>query len=141
MTLTTENEKGDAVTTEKYRYKYEYSRRFGQPFHVWSAVGARGGAHLHITDYGEEHEAKGGARHSGGIEFHSRVPMPGVDRPPDCDDCWLLHAPCWHDGSSLAASERWIPMWRDEPNDHDGICRALGSEAERYLEATKENER
>ena len=29
------------------------------------------------------------------------------------DICWLLEAPCWHDGTSLWAMEYWLPMFRE----------------------------
>lgn len=112
----------------KYRSKYEYSCPFGRPRHVWSSVGAQGAMHLHISDCGEEHERKYGERYSGGIEIHYRTPP--SNRAPDHDQCWLLKGPCWHDGSSLAATEHWIPLWLASPEDHDRMFHLLEAELE-----------
>ena len=114
----------------EYRCKYEYSKRFGSPLHIWSVVGARGGIHLHITDNGEECDV----RYSGGIEVHRRTPPPGCEWAPDQDKCWLLHAPCWRDGSSLVATKHWIPLWLADPMDHDRMFELLSREAaEQFL--------
>lgn len=52
-----------------------------------------------------------GRRHYGGVEWHFRE-QPSWGKPdPDHEDCWLLKGPCWHDGSSLLASETYIPMY------------------------------
>lgn len=42
----------------------------------------------------------------GGVELHSRTPTyHDADAGPDFEHCSALRGPCWHDGSSLAASE------------------------------------
>lgn len=43
----------------------------------------------------------------GGIEVHRRKPATyeAADRPADHGHCSVLGAPCWHDGTSLGASE------------------------------------
>ncbi|KKM06547.1 hypothetical protein LCGC14_1742930 [marine sediment metagenome] len=116
-----------------FRFKYSYEPRFRHPMHTWSMVGAKGAVELHITDYGEEHQQEYGQRFSGGIETHWRSPPAHLqDQPPSQDTCWLLHCPCWHDGSSLQASEFWIPRWIDimlaSPADHDAMFALLESE-------------
>lgn len=41
-----------------------------------------------------------------GLEIHHRnAPEHALDSEPDFDDCWLIGGNCWHDGSSLMASE------------------------------------
>lgn len=118
----------------RYRCKYEFTLRFGKPFHLWSLLGARGGLHLHITDNGEEHAREYGERYHGGIEIHYRTPPDYMqDTPPTSDECWLLHAPCWHDGSSLQASERWIPMWLTNQHDHEYMFRMLAVDADHHF--------
>lgn len=115
----------------KWRAKYEYSVQFGNPKHCWSIVGPVSGLHLHITDHGEKHAEKYGERYSGGFEIHHRVPPAYMeDQAPSYDDCWLLHCPCWRDGSSLQVSEFWIPLWQADPHDHDRMFEALISDAE-----------
>ena len=56
---------------------------------------------------------------SGGIEYHYREPPEHMqDEAPSHDHCWLLKAPCWHDGSSTLVTDFWIPRWLEAPNDH-----------------------
>lgn len=115
--------------SNKYRCKYEYECRFGQPFHQWSLVAADGGLHLHITDLGIKHEEKYHERYSGGIEVHWRSPPDYMkDKPPSHDECWLLKCPCWHDGSSLQVSEFWIPKWLALKGDQDAMFELLESD-------------
>ena len=109
----------------KYRCEYKYTVQYGAPLHIWSVVGAKGGMHLSIRDGGEDNRHR---RYSGGIEQHSRTPT--SDTAPTHDKCWLLGGPCWHDGSSLAAIERWIPLWEVAPHDHDRMFRLLEAEAD-----------
>jgi len=106
------------------RCKYTYEDDAFAKRHIWTCIGPLGALHLHISEYSEkDHEA------SGGIEVHYRHPPDYMqDKAPSQDECWLLKCPCWHDGSSMAASDRWIPLWQGAPNDHDGIFRALRSE-------------
>ena len=115
---------------QQFRCQYIYELRFGNPQHTWTVLGAKGAVHLHITDYGEKHEAKYGGRYQGGIEIHYRHPPEYMaEEPPSQDECWLLKCPCWHDGSSLQASEVWIPTWRASPHDHDGMFEMLKHDA------------
>ena len=125
----------------RYRCKYEYAYRFDHPMHLWSLLGARGGLHLWITDHGEEHERKCGNRYLGGIEIHYRRPPEYMrDQPPSQDECWLLCAPCWHDGSSLQAMERWIPLWLVAPHDHERMFQGLAVDADHHFGRTTEKD-
>ncbi len=121
----------------RYNCKYEYFRRFGQTEHVWTIVGSIGAIHLHITDRGED---KGPAnyrdRYYGGLEVHYRQSPDG--RAPDHEMCPILHGPCWHDGSSLAVSEIWIPRWIARPTDHDAMFAALEVEADQCFDRRSE---
>lgn len=119
----------------KFRNEYIYNQRYGKPCHLWSALTDVAGIHLHITDLGAEYEDKyAGLRYSGGIEIHRRAP-PDYQQgePPTHDDCWLLKAPCWHDGSSLQATEFWIPRWLDAPHDHERMFGMLNRDLEERL--------
>jgi hypothetical protein len=108
---------------DKYRCKYEYSGTPRTPEHTWSILGADAGMHLWIRGYGGKDDD---LRWSGGLEIHYRYPPEHMqNQPPSSDTCWLLKCPCWHDGSSLVASEIWIPRWHRNPHDHDGMFRAL----------------
>ena len=114
------------------RCKYEYNVDCFAKKHIWSVVCGGGALHLWINDMGEKfgHDHPG-QRYHGGLEIHYRTP-PGYMRhdAPSQDECWLLHAPCWHDGSSLQASETWIPRWKARPHDHDDLFAALTKDAE-----------
>lgn len=66
----------------------------------------------------------------GGFEVHSCIPTD--DSPPSHGRCaQLSDRPCWHDGSSLYATEYWIPLWErtrgNTDNDHS-IFASLVSE-------------
>jgi hypothetical protein len=113
----------------RFTCKYEYTHRFGKPNHCWTVVGRHGAKHLHISpdaDYGD----------TGGIETHYREPPDYMaDDAPSHDQCWLLKAPCWHDGSSMHATEFFIPMWKSAPHDHEGMFRLLQREYDRTFSA------
>jgi hypothetical protein len=48
----------------------------------------------------------------GGVEIHRREPADYQKADePDHLDCQLLHGKCWHDGSSLYATEVAIPYY------------------------------
>jgi len=114
---------------ESFDEKYEYAKPHTSARHTWSVVGARMGIHLHIEDYGEEHEQKYGRRYSSGLECHYRTaPDYMRDQAPSQKECWLIGGPCWHDGTSFYAEEHWVPMWQDAPHDHERMLRVLREE-------------
>lgn len=113
----------------KYRCTYEYRDDGYAKCHTWTCVGANGGLHLYIREPHSAYVSEGLQDPSGGIEVHYRYPPEYMaDDAPSHDECWVLKCPCWHDGSSLQASERWIPMWELDRNDHEGIFNALRGE-------------
>lgn len=126
----------------KFRVKYEYSNPFGSPHHVWTVIGRHGAMHFHVTDMGEAWAQKHGRdqQYSGGLEIHHRAPPDYMrDDAPSQDKCWLIGGPCWHDGTSLYASETIIPFWLCAPNDHERMFRFLeGEYARRFLPACDE---
>jgi len=111
----------------RYNCSYEYSLRHGQPTHRWTLVGAAGAIRLHIK--GPDNRFK--PEYYGGLETHRKTSPDG--RAPDHEDCRLLGGHCWHEGSSLAASEIWIPRWLSDPHNHDSMFAALEVEADRLL--------
>lgn len=119
--------KGDKV---KYRCEYKYSRQFGNQVHMWTCISARGAVHLSITVYEDE-----GITPSAGLESHSRTAT--SEESPSHDYCWLLKSPCWHDGTSLYATEHFLPMWKSRPHEHDLMFKALELEYHRYFEQEK----
>lgn len=108
-------------------HKYELTKRPGEALvHCWTCVGPLGGVHLHVRDCmpGDDW-----TRFLGGLEFHYRTP-PGylAKDPPSHEKCWLIDAPCWHDGTSLYASETLIPFWRADPDNHERMFARLAKE-------------
>jgi hypothetical protein len=117
--------------------EYRYYRQFGSSHHVWYVLGELGAIHFHVTDMGENRDP----RYSGGIEIHYRTPPDYMKGDaPSQTECWILHAPCWHDGSSLQAVDTWIPLWLSAPNDHDHMFRCLKAEyMERFYAETDDD--
>ncbi len=95
-----------------YRQKYELlPRAWGNIMHVWSVETALGAVHLHITDYGEDRSQHFVDRYSGGVEYHWRYPPAHAPhKAPDHTDCPYVHGVCWHDGTSMYASDYYVPM-------------------------------
>lgn len=77
----------------------------------WCVSSDMGSLSFWATEYPEGHE-QFGESHYGGIEIHyneKSVPKYMSNRQPDHLDCHANGGKCWHDGSSLQASEYWIP--------------------------------
>lgn len=111
----------------KYRHhKYKWEKPFGNAKHQWSFVGPFGGVHFHVSEnrqYGD----------SAGLEFHhNRACHYRADEAPDHPTCWLTGEPCWHDGTSLHATETLWPIISAmlKSGDHDAIFRVLEREAD-----------
>jgi len=53
----------------------------------------------------------------GGVHFHVRPAKPdccGIETHLEVESgekCWLLDAPCEHDGSTIVGRERWLPIF------------------------------
>jgi len=110
-----------------YRHhEYKWAKSFGSVRHQWSLIGPKGGLHFHINenkDFGD----------SGGLEFHSFEPLEHQKKdPPSHLDCWLLKGRCWHDGTSLYATETLWPMIKPmlRNGDHETIFKFLEREAD-----------
>jgi hypothetical protein len=70
-----------------------------------------------------------------GVEMHYKDSPYDDDRAPSQLNCWLIHQPCWHGGSSLLCSETMIPWFME--GFHDAIFRRLESF---YLDNLKKEE-
>ena len=114
----------------RYRYKMATDFRFGNWTYSFELIGARGGVHFHVSG---PHNYDGGEHWSAGIEVHHRVPINSEDTPPSHDKCWLLKAPCWHDGSSLWAQEEFLPVFMR--GDYALLFMMLADAADRKLPA------
>lgn len=118
----------------KYRCEYRYKREFKHAYHTWIVIARHLAMHLHVTDLGEENDP----RYCGGIEQHWREPPNYMkDEAPSHDRCGVLEAPCWHEGSSMAATDHWIPHWLVDVNDHDRMFRLLEGEVNKRTEEEK----
>lgn len=128
------------VVPSRYRWRYEMASPYSAMSHTWTLVGALGGVHLHISDNGEEFGRRFGSRFSGGVEAHHRTPPPYmVGQPPSHDECHVLKSPCWHDGSSLIASEKFIPLF-ENGGSHQLIFNALVRLADEWFTTKTEDE-
>mgnify|MGYP001580033279 FL=1 len=120
----------------KLRFKYVYAPRFGSHSHVWQCIGGQGAVHLHISG---PHHYDNLDHWSAGIEFHSRFPRNGQEHDaPSHDMCEVLKAPCWHDGSSLYASEHYLPIWVASPHGHEALFQNLANEYRKFFMRDKE---
>jgi hypothetical protein len=86
----------------------DYERR-------WIVVGERGAVDFHCSHLSVAKriaESTGMLPwRSGGVEYHHRTPPDYMsDKDASHELCWILGGKCWHDGSSLWASEHWIPL-------------------------------
>lgn len=123
----------DIYTQRKYRLAYEMKiQPWGNALHSYTCVGRWGAVSLHITDLSRMKEAA--VEHSAGLEYHRRQPLPDNDSPPSHEKCWLIGGPCWHDGTSLYAQEKYVPMFR-QGGDPDHIWRAMMRDADEYFAA------
>lgn len=122
----------------RYEYRYVPFGEGPQVTHLWSVVGDEGGLHISITDTADENKTSFG-RFYGGLECHYRKRPDYVrdETPPDHENCWLIHAPCWHDGTSLYASEVIIPYWQGEPGNNERMFKFIKREyARRFQDQT-----
>jgi hypothetical protein len=95
----------------RFEYRFQVASYNGER-HDWILVGDAGA----INIWAEPSSATSfdGRRWFGGIEGHSKAPAEyqKADKPSQ-ELCWLLLAPCWHDGSSLQFSEEVAPLLPD----------------------------
>lgn len=107
-------------------HRYEYTNRFS-PRHMWEIVGPEGGVHFHAS-------LTKGYPPSCGLEFHhNQAAWLRMGRDNEAfhhRNCPLLGGPCWHDGTSLYASETLWPIIKSalERGDHDSVFRCLERE-------------
>lgn len=109
-------------------HKYEWSKPFTSVRHQWSFRGPMGGIHYHasITDAYPP---------SCGLEFHRDFDPYGGERAADHAKCWLTGGKCWHDGTSLYATDDLWPMISAilKDGDHEIIFRLLEQEYEDHF--------
>jgi hypothetical protein len=99
--------------------KYEITNsKLADENYYWSVVGKHGGVHLWIRP-----SPLNDGEFYGGVEYHYRVAPEGRELSPD--NCWLIGCPCFHVGSSLAAIEKYIPLWLRNREAHEVIFDSL----------------
>jgi hypothetical protein len=113
-----------------YRCEYRYTpTAYDSILHNWTLIGRWGGLNLRIEEYNPVMPSTGG-----GLEIHYRTPPSYIhNEPPHHDNCWLLKCPCWHDETSLAVQERWIPLWNYGATNHKEMFAKLEIQANEYF--------
>jgi hypothetical protein len=75
----------------------------------WIVVGEKGAIHFHIG--ADTYINRQYSSWSAGLECHYRNPPDYMkEKPCSQKKCWILNAPCWHDGGSLYAEEHVLPI-------------------------------
>lgn len=114
----------------KYKHhKYTWTNRFGSVRHQWELVGPIGAIHFHVSVSDDARWEP-----SAGLEYHHTEASgyrPG--EAPDHIDCPLTGGRCWHDGTSLYASEHVWPFC--EPYLRTGDHKTIFSYLERIADS------
>lgn len=119
----------------KFRdHKYTWQRPHAAVYHQWSFRGPGGGLSFHVSIMDDEP----GREPSAGLEFHHLAPPYGEDEAAHHSPCWLLGAPCWHNGTSLYASESVWPRVHMCKGDHGEIFRVLEREYDAHFRKLRE---
>lgn len=88
-------------------WTYQAVNRGGRVTHLWSLANEQGGIHISASIS----EFEGSREWLGGCETHyAKCPDYMDPGKPSYEHCWVLGAPCWHDGSSLYFSENVAPL-------------------------------
>jgi hypothetical protein len=118
--------------TQFNHHLYKWSKPFSAVRHHWELVGPDGGIHLHISLTPEYPP-------SCGLEFHhTREAWKrryGREEPCHHKNCPVLGEPCWHDGTSMWASELWENEVRHalKAGAHEEVFRLLEREYGRHF--------
>jgi hypothetical protein len=105
-------------------HKYTWTNLFGSVQHDWRFSGLKGGLNFHAS-------VGPGRNPSCGLEFHSTTPL-REDTAPDHLNCPVTGGRCWHDGTSLYATEHCWPIIESylRSGSHDLIFKFLEHEAD-----------
>jgi len=119
--MTADRTGGEALTHEsEFVFRDLHARQNGWSAR-WLLIGQHGAVELWYFTQGDELAPRRDGydgTYMGGIETHYRQPPDYMrDDPPTFEDCDVLRGLCWHDGSSLAASEHYLPRALDERED------------------------
>lgn len=115
---------GEVMDRLKLTRRHEI-RPNGEQHYV--VIGEDGAIHFHLMESSEDPKKAFGERYWGGVEVHSKKQMYDHGEKPASENCWILGGQCWHDGSSLMATERFIPEWEfcQRIGDFESLWRGL----------------
>lgn len=117
-------------------HTYTWSTPYGPEsvYHKWELRSAYGGVHFHVS-VSERYTP------SAGLEFHYLRPING-EEAPDHVNCPITGGRCWHDGTSLYATETLWPQIQAylKTGDHHLIFKVLEHEARRLKPEPEEPE-
>lgn len=116
----------------KFRgHEYRWSKPFTSVRHHWELRSGAGGIHFHVS-------LTHGYPPSAGLEFHSVTQRGNV--APDHINCPITGGRCWHDGTSLYASEHVWPLVEGylKDGDHEKIFAILEAEHDRHFEGRED---
>ncbi len=121
------------MTNPFKHHKYTLDYSFGYMCHDWRLVGPNGGINFHISIS----DAETSFGPTAGLEFHD---LSG-EGAPDHVDCPLTGGRCWHDGTSLYATESVWPLVQSylRVGDHKSIFRTLESEYNSHFRSEEGN--
>jgi hypothetical protein len=107
--------------TEFRHHKYTLDYSFGTMRHDWRLVGPNGGLNFHIGISEDDRWQP-----TAGLEFHHL----NGEGAPDHINCHLTGGRCWHEGTSLYATESVWPAVKSylATGDHKKIFEILQGE-------------
>lgn len=121
----------------KYRHhKYTWSKPFSHVNERWTLLTPTGAIDFHVT-----HVEKYGP--SCGLEFHhTEAAKYRPKEAPDHIDCPLTGGRCWHDGTSLYATETLWPHIQpySKSGEHEQVFKILECEAEKHFKLGDEGD-
>jgi hypothetical protein len=112
-------------------HKYTWQKPFGSERHNWELVTAEGGINFHVS----KSESFGA---SCGLEYHHT----SGEGAPHHVNCPLTGGRCWHDGTSLYATDHLWPMIEPylKKNEHERIFKILEGEAQSHFHLKDDQE-
>jgi hypothetical protein len=126
----------------KFRHqKYTYTPQpWGSKSHSWEIVGPKGAVSFHVNFYDDKDDTQPTC----GLEFHHvEAGEEFAGQSPHHLNCPLTGGRCWHDGTSLYASESVWPQVKHylTIGYHDEVFKVLQYEyKQRFEEKENDNE-
>lgn len=113
-------------------HKYIWTHPFSSTRHHWELRGPIGAVHFHVSIMDDR---EGYPDPSCGLEFHHAFDPTKGQQAPHHLDCPMTGGRCWHEGTSLYASESVWPLVQGylKDSDHKGIFRILEGEYDQHF--------